>query len=100
MSTRAAPSRGSGRFTSLDGCSSTARQRVLFLSNYDGSLESYMDDFINKVGFGLNVVFSNGIGYPRTDWLVLEGAATSGSSRNTCAAIRCRPRSGTRPIRA
>jgi hypothetical protein len=49
------------------------RQRVLFISNYDGSLESYMDDFINKVGFGLNVVFSNGIGYPSTDWLIKRG---------------------------
>jgi hypothetical protein len=50
------------------------RTRVLFCSNYDGSLESYMDDFINKVGFGLNVVFSNGVGYPRTDWLLTKGA--------------------------
>ncbi len=50
------------------------RKRVIFLSNYDGSLESYMDDFINKVAFGLNVVFSNGIGYPRTNWLLLDGA--------------------------
>ncbi|MEZ0333135.1 MAG: hypothetical protein ACAI18_03940, partial [Gemmatimonadales bacterium] len=50
-------------------------QRIAFFSNYDGSLESYMDDFINKVGFGLNVVFSNGIGYPRTNWLVLDGCA-------------------------
>ena len=33
-----------------------------------------MDDFINKVGFGLNVVFGNGIGYPRTRWLLLDGA--------------------------
>jgi hypothetical protein len=33
-----------------------------------------MDDFINKVAFGLNVVFSNGIGYPRTNWLVFKGA--------------------------
>jgi hypothetical protein len=33
-----------------------------------------MDDFINKVGFGLNVVFSNGIGYPTTNWLVMDGA--------------------------
>jgi hypothetical protein len=48
-------------------------KRVIFLSNYDGSLESYMDDFINKVGFGLNVVFSNGIGYPSTDWLICRG---------------------------
>ena len=49
------------------------RERVIFMSNYDGSLEAYMDDFINKVGFGLNVVFSNGIGYPRANWLVLDG---------------------------
>lgn len=50
------------------------KRRVIFASNYDGSLENYMDDFINKVGFGLNVVFSNGIGYPTTNWLVMEGA--------------------------
>ena len=50
------------------------KKRLLFASNYDGSLESYMDDFINKVGFGLNVVFGNGIGYPRTRFLLLDGA--------------------------
>jgi hypothetical protein len=50
------------------------KQRLFFASNYDGSLESYMDDFINKVAFGLNVVFSNGIGYPVTNWLILDGA--------------------------
>lgn len=50
------------------------KKRLVFFSNYDGSLESYMDDFINKVAFGLNVVFSNGIGYPRTNWLFLNGA--------------------------
>ena len=50
------------------------KQRLFFASNYDGSLESYMDDFINKVAWGLNLVFSNGVGYPRTRWLILEGA--------------------------
>ncbi|HET6239441.1 MAG TPA: hypothetical protein VFE41_31485, partial [Acetobacteraceae bacterium] len=49
-------------------------QRLLFASNYDGSLDSYMDDFINKVGWGLNLVFSNGIGYPRTKFMTLGGA--------------------------
>ncbi len=49
-------------------------RRMLFASNYDGSLESYMDDFINKVAWGLNLVFSNGVGYPRTDWLIKGGA--------------------------
>ncbi|HTI47219.1 MAG TPA: hypothetical protein VMB76_11720 [Casimicrobiaceae bacterium] len=48
-------------------------RRMAFMSNYDGSLESYMDDFINKVGFGLNVVFSNAIGYPTTNWLIADG---------------------------
>lgn len=50
------------------------RKRLFFASNYDGSLESYMDDFINKVAWGINLVFSNGIGYPRTDWLIKRGA--------------------------
>ena len=50
------------------------KARVLFASNYDGSHEAYMDDFINKVAFGLNLVFSNGIGWPRTDWLIKRGA--------------------------
>ena len=57
------------RWVFLDG-----GRRVLFASNYDGSLESYMDDFINKVAFGLNLAFSNGVGYPSTEWLVLDGA--------------------------
>lgn len=49
-------------------------QRLLFTSNYDGSLESYMVDFIDKVAWGLNLIFSNGKGYPRTRWLIHEGA--------------------------
>jgi hypothetical protein len=49
------------------------RERMIFCSNYDGSVESYMDDFINKTGFGLNASFSNGIGYPITNWLVRDG---------------------------
>ena len=57
------------RWTFLDD-----KRRLLFVSNYDGSLESYADDFINKVAFGLNVVFGNAVGYPRTRWLVFGGA--------------------------
>lgn len=49
------------------------RERMIFCSNYDGSVESYMDDFINKTGFGLNASFSNGIGYPKTNWLMRDG---------------------------
>lgn len=50
------------------------RRRLLFASNYDGSLENYMDDFIDKVAWGLNAVFSNGMEFPRTNWLVRDGA--------------------------
>jgi hypothetical protein len=57
------------RWVFLDG-----KKRLFFASNYDGSLESYMDDFINKVGWGLNLVFSNGIGYPTTNWLINDGS--------------------------
>lgn len=47
---------------------------MFFASLYDGSLESYMDDFINKVAFGLNLTFSHGVGYPRTRWMIKGGA--------------------------
>lgn len=57
------------RWVMLDG-----RRRVIFASYYDGSLESYMDDFIDMVYWGLNAVFSNGVGYPKTRWLLLDGA--------------------------
>lgn len=57
------------RWVFLDG-----KTRVLFASNYDGGHESYMDDFINKVAWGLNLVFSNGFGWPHTDWLLKGGA--------------------------
>jgi hypothetical protein len=50
------------------------QRRLIFISNYDGSIESYMDDFIDKVAYGLNAAFSNGLGYPKTRWLIAGGA--------------------------
>jgi hypothetical protein len=47
---------------------------MVFASSYDGGHEAYMDDFINKVAWGLNLVFSSGVGWPSTDWLILRGA--------------------------
>jgi hypothetical protein len=47
---------------------------MTFISTYDGSLESYMDDFIDKVAWGLNAIFSNGLGYPPTVLLFWRGA--------------------------
>lgn len=50
------------------------KRRLVFTSNYDGGHEAYMDDFINKVTWGLNLAFSHGVGWPRTRWLVARGA--------------------------
>lgn len=47
--------------------------RMFFSSNYDGSLESYMNDFIDKAAWGLNAIFSNGDGFPRTAYLFCGG---------------------------
>jgi membrane protein implicated in regulation of membrane protease activity len=49
-------------------------RRGFFCSNYDGGHEAYMDDFINKAGFGLNFSFSSFIAYPTTAWLFARGA--------------------------
>ena len=65
------------RWTFFDG-----GRRVVFASNYDGSLESYMDDFIDKVAWGLNAVFSNGYGYPATRWLLWGGARKETAFKN------------------
>jgi hypothetical protein len=50
------------------------KRRVIFASNYDGSLESYMDDFIDKIAWALNAAFSNGVDFPKTNWLILDGS--------------------------
>ena len=56
------------RWVRLDG-----RHRMFFVSNYDGSLESYQNDFIDKAASGLNAIFSNGDGFPYTRFLFLNG---------------------------
>jgi Dyp-type peroxidase family len=47
---------------------------LVFLSNYDGSFESYLEDFITKEHEGLTSVWSNTIGFPRAVGLFGEGA--------------------------
>jgi hypothetical protein len=48
--------------------------RLLFLTNYDGSWENYLDDFIDKVAIGLTAIWSNTRNFPRTAFLVTGGA--------------------------
>ncbi len=47
---------------------------MVFLSNYDGSWESYLEDFITKAHEGLTAIWSNTVGFPRTQALVKDGA--------------------------
>ena len=50
-------------------------RRLLFLSNFDGSWENYLDDFIDKASIGLTGVWSNTLNFPRTYFLVFGGAS-------------------------
>ncbi|MBW3547504.1 MAG: hypothetical protein KY452_05120 [Actinobacteria bacterium] len=53
-------------------------RRLLFVSNYDGSWESYLDDFIEKAASGLSAVWSNAVDFPPCRWLGLR----SGGARH------------------
>ena len=46
----------------------------VFYSNYDGSFESYLEDFITKASFGMTGVWSNSVGFPPAKLLFLEGS--------------------------
>ena len=48
--------------------------KLLFFSNYTGSWESYLEDFILRAHNGLTGVWSNTQGFPRTRNLVQDGA--------------------------
>lgn len=65
------------RWVFLDG-----KRRALFASNYDGSYESYMDDFVNKVSFGLNLAFSQALNWPKTRFLIWGGAESEQDFKN------------------
>lgn len=49
-------------------------KQFVFMSNYDGSWESYLEDFIMKAHQGQTAAWSNGEGFPRTRFLMLDGA--------------------------
>ena len=47
----------------------------LFFSNYGGSWESYLEDFITRARYGLTAIWSNSMGFPRSSYLIHGGAA-------------------------
>ena len=74
-------------------------RELVFFSNYGGSWESYLEDFITQAHEGLTAVWSNTIGFPRGEQSVPGGR----HRRRAVQALRpgehaCRPVSGTAPI--
>jgi hypothetical protein len=57
------------RWVPLDG-----GDRLLFLSDYDGSWESYLAEFVDRASAGLSSIWSNTVGFPETRLLVFQGA--------------------------
>jgi Dyp-type peroxidase family len=49
-------------------------RKLMFFSNYGGSWESYLEDFITKAHQGLTGVWSNTLGFPRARNLFFDGA--------------------------
>ncbi|HMH23023.1 MAG TPA: hypothetical protein VK563_14665 [Puia sp.] len=49
-------------------------KRMLFFSNFDGSWQQYLGDFIDKSGWGLTGIWSNTVNFPRTKFLFTGGA--------------------------
>ncbi len=49
--------------------------KLLFLSNYDGSWESYLEDFIARAHAALSAIWSNTLDFPKTKNLILGGAS-------------------------
>lgn len=48
--------------------------QFVFLSNYDGSWESYLEDFVTRANEGQSAAWGHGEGFPPTRFLVLDGA--------------------------
>ena len=49
--------------------------RLLFLSNFDQSWGSYLDDFIEKANVGTTLAWGAGVGFPTTRFLIFDGSS-------------------------
>ncbi|MEL6361841.1 MAG: hypothetical protein AAFR21_12230 [Pseudomonadota bacterium] len=58
----------SARFVVLPGT-----RKLVFLSNYNGSWESYLEDFVEKSAPGMTGIWSNCEGFPETEFLTNKG---------------------------
>ena len=49
--------------------------RLMFVSNFDQTWDSYLDDFIEKAHGGLTLAWGSCTGFPATRFLVMDGAS-------------------------
>jgi Dyp-type peroxidase family len=49
-------------------------RRILFLSNFDGSWANYLGDFSDLIGYGINAIWANVVGFTPTRFLLWGGA--------------------------
>jgi len=47
---------------------------LVFFSNFGGSWDAYLNDFIELAAHGLTAVWSNSVGFPKSRFLVFDGA--------------------------
>ena len=57
-------------------------ERLLFFSNFDGSWENYLGDFIDRASAGLTGVWSNTVEFPPTHDLIQDGAQRAEAFKN------------------
>lgn len=50
------------------------RHRLLFFSNYDGSWDAYLGEFVDRAAGGLTAIWSNTVWFPRAKNLYQDGA--------------------------
>lgn len=49
-------------------------KRFVFFSNFDGSYDGYLGDFVDNNGWGLNAIYGAAVGYPRTLFVFGKGS--------------------------
>ncbi len=62
--------------------------RLLFLSNFDQSWGSYLDDFIEKANVGTTLAWGAGVGFPPTRFLIYDGSSNGRMFKNWALASR------------
>jgi hypothetical protein len=49
-------------------------KRFVFFSNFDGTYDGYLGDFVDNNGWGLNAIYGAAKGYPRTYFMFAGGS--------------------------